>query len=40
MVEREHKELMTSIRIYAQHLAEGEIPVGDFFIERILTISE
>ena len=33
MVEREHKELMKSIRIYAQYLAEGEIPLGDFFIE-------
>lgn len=33
MVEREHKELMKSIRVYAQYLAEGEIPLGDFFIE-------
>lgn len=33
MVEREHKELMKSIRVYAQYLAEGEIPLGDFFIK-------
>lgn len=33
MVDREHKELMKRIRTYAQYLAEGEIPLGDFFIE-------
>ena len=33
MVEREHKELMKSIRLYAQYLNEGEIPLVDFFIE-------
>lgn len=33
MVERDHKELLKSIRIYAGYLAEGEIPLGDFFIE-------
>ena len=33
MVERNHNELMKSIRLYAQYLNEGEIPVVDFFIE-------
>lgn len=33
MVERDHYELLKSIRVYAQYLAEGEIPVGDFFVE-------
>ena len=33
MVERTHAELLKSIRIYADYLAEGEIPLGDFFIE-------
>ena len=33
MVEREHYELLKSIRQYAEYLAEGEIPLGDFFIE-------
>ena len=33
MVEREHYELLKSIRQYAEYLAAGEIPVGDFFIE-------
>lgn len=33
MVERNHYELLKSIRQYAEHLAEGEIPVGDFFVE-------
>ena len=33
MVERNHNELMKSIRIYAQYLNEGEIPLVDFFIE-------
>ena len=33
MVERNHYELLKSIRQYAQYLNEGEIPVVDFFIE-------
>lgn len=33
MVEREHCELLKSIRVYTQYLAEGEVPVGDFFLE-------
>jgi len=33
MVERSHSELLKSIRIYAQYLAEGEVPLGDFFVE-------
>ncbi len=33
MVERSHYELLKSIRQYAEHLNEGEIPVVDFFIE-------
>lgn len=33
MVERSHNELMKSIRLYAQYLAEGEFPLGDFFLE-------
>ena len=33
MVERTHAELLKSIRTYADYLAEGEIPLGDFFIE-------
>ena len=33
MVEREHRELMKSIRTYAKYLTEGEIPLSDFFIE-------
>ena len=33
MVERNHYELIKSIRQYAQYLNEGEIPVVDFFIE-------
>ena len=33
MVERDHRELLKSIRTYARYLAEGEIPLGDFFIE-------
>lgn len=33
MVERDHNELLKSIRIYAQYLAEGEVPLGDFFLE-------
>ena len=33
MVERNHYELLKSIRPYAQYLNEGEIPVVDFFIE-------
>lgn len=34
MVERNHYELLKSIRQYGEYLAEGEIPVGDFFIEN------
>lgn len=33
MVERGHYDLLKSIRQYAEYLAEGEIPLGDFFIE-------
>lgn len=33
MVERNHYELLKSIRQYAQYLNEGEIPAVDFFIE-------
>lgn len=33
MVERDHNELLKSIRIYAQYLKEGEVPQDDFFIE-------
>ena len=33
MVEKPHYELRKSIRTYVGHLAEGEIPVGSFFIE-------
>lgn len=33
MVERSHAELLKSIRTYAEYLAEGEIPLGGFFIE-------
>jgi len=34
MVERDHKELLKSIRLYVQYLAGGEIPPGDFFVEN------
>ena len=33
MVERDHSELLKSIRIYAKYLEEGEVPQDDFFIE-------
>ena len=33
MVERNHYELLKSIRQYAEYLNEGEIPLVDFFIE-------
>lgn len=33
MVERNHRELLKSIRTYTKYLAEGEIPLSDFFIE-------
>ncbi len=33
MVERDHNELLKSIRIYAKYLEEGEVPQDDFFIE-------
>lgn len=34
MVERDHSELLKSIRTYARYLAEGEVPLGDFFVEN------
>ena len=33
MVERDHNELLKSIRIYSKYLEEGEVPQDDFFIE-------
>lgn len=33
MVERDHNELLKSIRTYAGYLAEGKVPQGNFFIE-------
>lgn len=33
MVERDHNELLKSIRVYLKYLAEGEVPHGDFFLE-------
>lgn len=33
MVERNHNELLKSIRTYSSHLAEGEFPLSEFFIE-------
>lgn len=33
MVDRDHNELLKSIRIYAKYLEEGEVPQQDFFIE-------
>lgn len=33
MVEREHKDLLKSIRTYSRYLREGEIAQSDFFIE-------
>ena len=33
MVGKGHYDLLKSIRQYAEYLAEGEIPVGDFFLE-------
>lgn len=33
MVERDHRELLKSIRTYTKYLNEGEIPLVDFFIE-------
>lgn len=33
MVERDHKELMKSIRLYSGYLGEGGISLSDFFIE-------
>ncbi len=33
MVGRGHNELLKSIRNYSDHLAEGEIPLSEFFIE-------
>lgn len=37
MVERDHKELLKSIRIYCDYLNEGEVPLVDFFIESTYT---
>lgn len=33
MVERNHGELLKTIRVYVGYFAQGEIPVGSFFIE-------
>lgn len=33
MVEKNHRDLMRSIRTYSRYLREGEIPQSDFFIE-------
>lgn len=33
MVERDHNELLKSIRIYSKYLEEGKVPQDDFFIE-------
>lgn len=33
MMERDHYELLKSIRTYAKYLIEGKIPVNDFFLE-------
>lgn len=33
MVGRTHAELLKSVRTYVDYLAEGEIPLGEFFIE-------
>ena len=33
MVDRPHSDLMKSIRQYVKYLAEGEISLGDFFVE-------
>lgn len=40
MVEREHNELLKSIRTYSGYLDEGEIPKIDFFIESTYTDSQ
>jgi Rha family phage regulatory protein len=37
MIERQHNELLKTIRQYINYLAEGEIPHGDFFIESTYT---
>lgn len=39
MVERDHKELMKTIRTYIGYLDEGEIPPIEFFIESTYTDS-
>ena len=36
MVERDHKELMKSIRLYSGYLGEGGISLSDFFIESAI----
>ena len=33
MVDRDHKELLKSIRLYTQYLREGEVPPSAFFVE-------
>lgn len=40
MVERDHNELLKSIRTYAKYLDEGEVPQVDFFIESTYTDSQ
>ncbi len=40
MVERDHNELLKSIRTYSQYLNEGEVPQIDFFIESTYTDSQ
>ena len=37
MIDRPHKELMKSIRVYISHLAEGNFPPSDYFIESVYT---
>ena len=39
MVERTHGELLKTIRIYSQYLAEGEIPMGEFFLKVVIWIA-
>ena len=33
MVDRQHNELMKSIRQYCEYLTQGNFPLSDFFIE-------
>lgn len=37
MVERDHKELLKTIRLYCDYLNQGEVPPVDFFIESTYT---